>query len=173
MNPLFAFEASLSKPVKPNVLRRFKEDEILLIKPDNYASIMRIVTTLPFPKFINAQDNYLLLADITSEAKKRITTLDYVISNPQMPGCCRIPERLLQNDVLLVNHMATDRDILLQEGHSVLCIDTDLVRDSLEVASNTIKLSLYANEATVSSVTEQDWQAINQIVINWGFEANE
>ena len=66
-----------------------------------------------------------------------------------------------------------DRDILLNEGFSVLTIDSQLVRSSLEIANNTIALSLFSVCETSSPCEKEQWNTVCNTLLEWGFISNE
>jgi|GEM_PF-2054265 len=173
MNPEFTFTAQLNAPVKASTLMPYKEPETLFIEPDSYMSLHRLVSDFPIPIYISPKDNYLLLEDIVFKAHELIPTIDYFIIDAQMPGCSRIPKRLLAADVLFVNDMDTDRDILLNEGFSVLTINNGLVRSIFEIANNTIALSLFSVCKTSSLCEKEQWSTVCNTLLEWGFISNE
>jgi len=173
MNPEFTFTAQLNAPVKASTLIPYEEPESLLLEPDNFTSILRLVSGLPIPIYINAKDNYLLLEELVSKASELMPDIDYFITNPQMPGCSRIPKRLLASDVLFVNDMEADRDILLNEGFSVLTINSELVRHSLEIANNTIALNLFTPHKAPPLCEKAQWNTVCNTLLEWGFISNE
>lgn len=161
---IYQHTCQLSEPLRQEKIVISGIPEALTTTPEDYLSISRLMDDVTKKRiYLNPADNYWLLEQIIAQAEKVLPPIDYIVCALQMPGCCRLSERLLAEDIFLVTDLTYDREMLLAEGFTVLCIENNLVRDPVENQSNHLSLSLYAKETAFDC-----WQNLVRVLASLG-----
>jgi len=165
MNKCYQYTGQLCSPLYPKTLFRSTPDEVIVNTPDDFLSMFRLTGAKSNSVYLTPRDNYRMLENLITLAKESMPMINYFLCALQMPGTCRLPNRLLEEDVFLVVDLTSDREALLAEGHCVFCIENDLVRDLVEAGNNQLHLTLYKKGDHL-----QEWQAFTRQINALGFD---